>query len=433
MDISVKELKAGEVEMTVTLPSESVRDEVENRFREYQKKVALKGFRRGKVPMSYIRKNMEGQALNEAVNELINRHYPLAVGEKELVPIDQGNIEKVDHEPGGPLTFVARIEVEPTVELSQYTGLEVERLVREVDDNDMDKALKDLQEKYASWVPVEDGAAQGDQLTCDIQENDSMGLALDERLYKNIDVVLGKGAYGPVFDERMEGVKAGETRDLTITNPEDDPDPEVAGKTEYYTVTVNEVKRAELAEINDDFASEIPPGFDSLEALKEHMRGELSKSLDRNIEQTLNGRIIDQLIEKNPFEVPAKMIDQRLQEIVDQARQGTDNPIDEGVVRETYAQQVENQIRWTLIAKAILKKEEIKIGDSEIEAEIARIAEEQGQPVETIKLQLSRGDSMRRMAEGLVERNLFDFLRSNSTITDKPVEKTDAEESSSES
>ncbi len=422
MDISIKELQAGEVEMTVCIPSATVSEEIERKYRDVQKKVAMKGFRRGKVPMAMLRKTMEGQVLNDVVNELIQETYPKAVAEKELAPIQQGVIEKVDHTPGGDLSFTARIEVEPDVPLTQVTGLTVERLKRDVNDADIDRSMEELRTRYASWVPCEDGAADGDQLSCDIQENDSMGLPIDKRLYKNIQVELGKGQYGPDFDQKMTGVKPGEARDISITNPEDDPDPETAGKTEYYTVTVHEVKRAEKAELNDDFAQEIPPGFDTLDALKAHARVELGKSLERSIEQTVNNKLVELLIDANPFEVPRKMIDIQLDDLLERAKKGTTNPIDDDIVRATYEPQIERQIRWNLIAKAILKQQNIRIGDAEMDAEIQRIATEQGQTVETVRLQLKRGDSFRRVAESLVERSLFDYLRSNSTIVDKDAE-----------
>ncbi|MCA9784364.1 MAG: trigger factor, partial [Candidatus Cloacimonetes bacterium] len=328
--------------------------------------------------------------------------------------------------PGGDLSFTARIEVEPEIELSKVEGLTVERLRRDVTDADIDRSMEELRTRYASWVPCEDGAVEGDQLSCDIQENDSMGLPVDNRLYKNIQVELGKGQYGPDFDSKMLGIKSGESRDLSITNPEDDPDPETAGKTEYYTVTVHEVKRAEKAELNDEFAQEIPPGFDTLAALKEHARGELAKSLERSIEQGVNNRIVEQLIAENPFEVPQKMIDLQLEDLLDRAKKGTSNPIDDDIVRSTYAPQIENSIRWNMIAKAVLKKQGIRIGDAEIQAEIERIATEQGQTVETVQLQLKRGDAMRKMAESLVERALFDYLRSVSTIVDKEMDASEA-------
>ena len=125
MDVSIKELKAGEVEMTVSIPSATVNEQIELKYRDLQKKVAMKGFRRGKVPMGMLRKTMEGQVLNDVVNEMIQTAYPQAVAEKELSPIQQGVIEKVDHEPGGDLSFTARIEVEPEIELSKVEGLTV--------------------------------------------------------------------------------------------------------------------------------------------------------------------------------------------------------------------------------------------------------------------------------------------------------------------
>jgi trigger factor len=275
-------------------------------------------------------------------------------------------------------------------------------------------------------VPVEEGgAANGDQLTCDIQETTEDGGPLPDRRYRNIQVELGKGQYGPQFDEQMQGARSGEERSIAVTNPDDDPDPEVAGRTEFYRVLVHEVKRAELAELDDEFAKEVPPGFDSLAELRTKVAEDLTRQLERSLEQDLNNRLIEQILERNPVEVPGKMIEAQLDAIIEQARAGTDNPIDEGIVKRSYREQVTRNLRWTLIARSIVKQEQLALTDEELDAEIERYAAASGQSPKTARLQLKRANALDRMQGELLDRKLMQFLRARATV----LEDADAPES----
>ncbi len=424
MDITVKELSRTERELTVTLPAATVEERVESKLKTLGRKAHLKGFRKGKVPVGMLRKIYGDQARGEAINELLNESYPMALMEQKLTPIDQAVIDKVDHEPGGELCFVARVEVEPEVELTKYKGVPVVRRVRDVQDRDMERALESLQRQYATWIPLEAeaGALSGDQLVCNIQETDESGKALEGRLYRNIEVELGKGQYGPAFDEQMVGIKPGENRAISVTNDADDPDPELAGKTEHYQVTVHEVKRAELAELNDDFAKEVPPGFDTLDELKVRVREDLVKQLDRAIEQNLHQSLIEALLEANPVDVPEKMIDNQLDDLIHRAKEGTDNPIDEDIVRRSYRDQVTRNIQWSLVARAILKQEEIRVEESDMDAEIQRYAGMMGVDAQTARLQLRRGGGLDRLAGELLDKKLMGFLSEQAEISEEPWE-----------
>ena len=430
MDITVKELGRTERELTITLPAATVEERVESKLKTLGRKAHLKGFRKGKVPVGMLRKMFGDQARGEAINELLNETYPMALVEQKLTPIDQATIEKVDHEPGGELSFVARVEVEPEIELAQYKGISVTRRTREVQDSDLESALTNLQRQYATWVPLAEdaGALNGDQLVCNIQENDESGKPLEDRLYRNIEVELGKGQYGPAFDEQMVGCKPGEERSITVTNDADDPDPELAGKTEHYTVSVHEVKRAELAELNDDFAKEVPPGFETLEELKVRVREDLGAQLSRAIEQGLHQNIIETLLEANPVEIPEKMIESQLDDLIHRAKEGTDNPIDEDIVRRSYRDQVTRNIHWSLVARAILKQEEIRVEESDMEEEIQRYSGMMGVDPQTARLQLRRGGGLDRLASEMLDRKLMSFLSEHAEISEEPWE--DAAETS---
>lgn len=419
MQITIKELEAAKVEMTVVIPATEVEKSVQGKLKEYGRKAQFKGFRKGKAPLSLIQQAYGEQARGEALNELLNRSYPDALAQEDLRPIEQGNIEKMDHEPGGEMSYVATIEVEPRVEVKDYTGLEIRRAPRSVTPEDLDKALEQLRREYANWAPLEgEGAAEGDQLVCDIQETDAEGKDLPERLYKNIQVELGNKQYGPDFDEKMVGATVGETRSFEVKNPEDDPDPDIAGKSEYYRVVVHELKRPELAELDDEFAKEVPPGFDSLEELKSKVSEDLERQLANALQQQENNLLIERILENNPLEIPAKMIETQLDAIIEQAKAGTENPIDDEIVRKSYREQVTRNLHWSLLARSIIKKDELSLEDADLDTEIARFAAQMGQDPVTARLQLKRMGALDRLRDEALDKKLMGHLRGRNTIVE---------------
>jgi trigger factor len=420
VQITIKDLEPTKVEMTVTIPAVRVDERMDQKLRELGAKAHLKGFRPGKVPAGLLKGMLGERALGETLNALLNETYPKALAAERLQPLDQGSIEKMDHEPGGDFTFVAIVEVAPRVQAVDYKGVEVKRPRREVNDEDLTKALEQLQKQYANWIPLEEGgAADGDQLVCDIQETDEQGADIENRLYRNIRVELGRGQYGPDFDQKMQGVQGGESRSFDIANPVDDPDPTLAGKVEYYRVLVHELKRAQLAELDDDFAKEVPPGFDSLDELKTRVKQDLAIQLERSLEGAVNNRLIAAVMERNPVQVPDKMIDQQLENILEQAHKGTDNPIDDDIVRRSYHDEVERNLGWSLVSQSIIRTEQLEVTEQDLEAEIARYAASAGQEPKAARLQLKRANQLERLAIELQERKLLGFLREHAVVGDE--------------
>lgn len=420
MQIKIKDLEPTKVELTVTIPSANVEERLQRRLKELGARAQFKGFRPGKVPATLLKSMLGDQARSDTLNDLLKESYPQALADQRLHPLEQGSIESMEHEPGRDFTYVAVVEVAPRVTARGYTGLAVTRPRRRVGEDDVAKALEQLRHEYANWTPVEDdGALDGDQLLCDIQETTAEGLVVPNRLYKGIRVELGKRQYGSDFDLKMAGARAGETRDVTVVNAADDPDPEIAGKTEHYRVTVHELKRPQLAELDDDFAREVPPGFDTLEELRARVGQDMAAQLERAVEQQVDQRLIAAVMERNPVELPQKMVDQQLEAIIAQARKGTENPIDEEIVRRSYDAEVRRNLGWSLVSAAIIAGEGLAVTPAEVEADIARTAAAAGQDARALRLQMKRAGALERHQDELQARKLMAFLREHAAIGDE--------------
>jgi trigger factor len=193
----------------------------------------------------------------------------------------------------------------------------------------------------------------------------------------------------------------------------------VAGKTEWYRVLVHEIKRPQMQELNDDFAKDIPPGFETLDELKVQVEKDLQAQLDRSLEQAVGQRIIAAVMERNPVEVPEKMIAQQLDGIIDQARRGTENPIDDEIVRRSYHDEVSRNLAWSMVSQSIIKAEGLALTEEELDAEVARFAASIGQDVKKARLNLRRADQLDRLYGELQERKLIAFLRGHAAVVDE--------------
>ena len=407
MESTIERISATEVKLTVTVPKETIDEKVEEKLKEYRRKLTIPGFRRGKVPMSHLRSTLGDQASNEVRDALIGETYKAAVEENQLIPLEQGEISDIQGEPGEPLVYTANVIVEPDVEITNYKDFKVEFKPLEFTEESVETSLAKIQRDYSSWVPKEGEAVNDDRLILDLQETDSLGIDIPGAKYTGVQVVLGAATYGPAFDEQMLGVKAGEVRQVTVPADESDPD----SQTEYFKVTVNEIKEVQLLDLDDNFAKEVPPGFDTLEDLKTRIREDLAKHYESENHRLGNDVIIQKLIDLNPVDPPQQMVDQQLTSLVERTKANTSNPVDEDIIRKEYQSTMENSVRWYLLRKSLINVADLAVDDPDIDSEIDRRAKETEQDPVTLRIQLMSDKNRDELLSQLQEKKIFSFLR----------------------
>lgn len=415
MEVKIDRKENSRVEIEVTVPAADIQKKIDAKLLEYRKTIDIKGFRKGKAPLAQVR-NIAGKAVQqEVLDGLISESYLSAVTEHDLTPIDQGEIQKLEFEPGQDLVFVALIPVEPEVEIAQYKGIEIEEPVMELDEARIDETLERIRRDFSSWTPSDTAATEGCQLVVDLQENDSLGLPVKESRYANLQVVLGEGTYGADFDKQMTGIKAGETRNVTLNDPKEqsaDGQP----KTEYFTVEVKEVKQLDLLPLDDELAREVPPGFDTLEELKDKIRHDMSEMLEQDKTRQLNDRLIEKLTGLNAVEVPQQMIDLQLENLIERTRKGSQNPVDDNVIREEYAEQMKTSAHWYLLKKAIIRAEELTVTDEELEAELGRLATRRGTTPDALRPQLLSDEQRDEFRGQTLDNKVMTLLLENAVM-----------------
>jgi len=415
LEVKIDRKENSRIEIEVTIPAADIKKKVDDKLQEYRKKVDIKGFRKGKAPLAQVR-NVVGKAVEqEVLDTLVSESYVSAITENNLTPIDQGEIQKLEFEPGQDLVFVALIPVEPEIEISQYKGIEVEEPEAELDESRIDETLERIRRDFSSWTPVEEAAVEGNQLVVDLQENDSLGLPIKDSRYTNLQIVLGEKTYGEDFDNQMIGVKAEENRNVTISDPNEQNE-EGSPKTEYFTVEVKEVKQLDLLPLDDELAKEVPPGYETLDELKEKIRHDLGDMLEQDRARQLNDRLIEKVTELNAVEVPQQMIDLQLENLVERTRQGSENPVDENVIKEQYADQMKSSAHWYLLKKAIIRAEELSVSDEDLEMELGRLAEQRGTTTEVLRPQLMSDENRDEFRGQALDNKVMTLLRENAVM-----------------
>ena len=416
----------------------------------YQKtrgRYTVNGFRKGKAPKHVIELNYgKGVFFEDALNELYTEHYYgilekekenfTAVGQPEL------SVEDISDE-GAVLS--ALVPVKPDVTLGAYTGIKIEKAEYTVKDTDVEADLKRLQERNSRLVPVEGRAAEnGDTATIDFSGSVD-GKKFDGGTSENYPLVLGSGSFIPGFEEQVVGMKVGEEKDVCVKFPDDYQAEELKGKDAVFAVKLNKLERKELPEINDEFIKDAA-GAESVDAYKAEVRARMEKQAKEKGDEETENNIVRAVTANATVEIPAAMIENQIDAMVQSAeyRLGMQyggmkladylkymgsNLAD---FREGYRAQAEENVKSQLVIEKIVKTENIKATDAEIDAKLEEFAKASEKDAEQFK---KEADAAQReyFADRVVIDKLFDFLKANNELVaaeEQPAKKTAAKKSS---
>jgi trigger factor len=279
---TVERTPGSRVVLDIEVPPEEMAPEITQAFRRVAQQVRIPGFRPGKAPAPLVERAVgRPRILQEALNPLVSRAYREAVDQQGLSPVDQPEIEVKEFEDGQPLHFVATVAVKPEVRLGDYASVRVEPRPDPVGDEDVQKALEELRAARATWVPVEEPAADGHLVILRTTGQVADGPRIDQR---RVEGVLGEGHLRPEVEAAVRGLVPGSGRDLELRFPEDDPTPTLRGKTAQVHVELLECKRKELPPLDDGLAAEVSEA-QSLEELRAELGNRLRQAAEARSEQ----------------------------------------------------------------------------------------------------------------------------------------------------
>ena len=397
MSLQVEKLEKNMAKLTVEVPAEQFEKALTTAFNKNKSRFNIPGFRKGKAPQAMVEKMYGVEVLYEdAINEALDATYGDAVTESKLDVVSRPEIDVVQVEKGKELIYTATVAVKPEVTLGEYKGIEVEKASAEVSDEDIEAELKKVQEQNSRLITVEDRAVEdGDQTVVDF-EGFVDGTPFEGGKGEDYPLTIGSHSFIDTFEEQLIGKNIGEECEVNVTFPEEYHAKELAGKPAVFKVTVKEIKRKELPEINDEFAGEVSE-FETLEEYKNDVKAKLSLTKQKEAATENENHVVDKVVENATMDIPEPMIDSQVNNMVnDYARrmqsqglsleqylQFTGMTID--TLKEQMKPQAVKRIQTRLVLEAIVKAENITVSDEAVEKEIADMAESYKMEVAQIK------------------------------------------------
>jgi trigger factor len=428
-------------EFRVTLPATELEARLNSELENLKGRVKLNGFRPGKVPMGHLRRlygrsvmaDVVQSAVNEANRKIVeDNNLKLALEPKIELTKDESEVEKA-LEAKGDLDFTVAVEVLPSFELADLSDVQVTKQVTPVTDEELDAALKRMAEQNRSFSPKAEGeaAAEGDRLTVDFVgrvggEEFQGGTASD------IQVVIGAGSFIPGFEEQLVGQKPGESRTIQVKFPENYGSTELAGKDAEFDVTVKSIEAPGETKIDDELAKAF--GMESLDKLKEGVRGAISRDYEAQSRRKLKKELLDALDAKYGFELPKGLVDQEFAAVWSQVEADlknnnktfADENTTEEAAREEYRRIAERRVRLGLVLAEVGEKADIKVSDEEVDrALVERIRQYPGQERQVWEFYQKNPGARAELKAPIFEEKTVDHILTQVKVTEAETSKED--------
>jgi trigger factor len=404
----------GATSLAVTVPAANVAAAEERATRTYQQRARLPGFRKGKAPAAIVRKQFAEDIRQQALQELIQESWRAALAQEQLKPIADPHIHNLKWEGGGePVTFEFHVEVKPDLKLERIGNFKLKRTVPAVTEAQVDAHLNELRAQRAPWTPVEGEKPKPKDLVHVIIATRE-GEGKEPKDPQPYQLVLGEGRAIPDVEERIMALLPGEAVDTTVRFPDDFAEEAKRGQTRDIRITLQEVKRQQLATLDDAFAREVGD-FESLELLRQTVAEDLRKEAEREADARLRGELIEQLVAANQVTPPRPLVERALY-VYAQAY---------GVPEEKWPQFAEEfrpvaeaQVRRDLVLDHVVETHGLKATEAELDQRIEELAAKRNMPGGGAQLyaSLEKSKRLRDVERSITEEKAFAFLLSQSTV-----------------
>ena len=423
------------VALTIEITKAEFEAAKDKAFKKTGKNITVPGFRKGKAPRKMIEKLYgEGVFFEEAFNIIYPDAMEMAFEKSGIKPVGRADVDLGDPAEEGGLTIIAKVPVEPEVELGEYKGIEVEKETVKVLQADVKAELNRMAQRNARTETVERKAKKNDTVDIDF-EGFVDGVPFEGGKAEHHELTLGSGAFIPGFEDQLIGCKAGDEKDVVVTFPEEYHAKELAGKEATFKCKVHKVEETILPEIDDEFAKDVSDTCETLDDLKKEITERLKAERQEAADNAFEEKVLDAVIDGMKADIPAAMIDAQVDTIVQDfgyrlQMQGMGleqylkmTGTEMGAFRAMFKDQAERQVKTRLALQKVVELEGITVSDKELEEEYAKMAEQYKMEVEKVKAIVSK-----EALEGdLKISNALEFIKKNAKVK-KAAKKKAAEE-----
>ena len=425
MGYKVEKLEGSMAKLIIDVSAEEFDAACEKAYQKNKKRISVPGFRAGKVPKAMIEK-MYGKEVfyEDAANIIIPDAYEKTYDEavKELDIVSAPKIEVVEMEAGKPFVFSAEVALKPEIKLGKYKGVEIDKIDVEVSEDEVNEAIEKERQNAARIVSVEREVKSGDTVTIDF-EGFVDGVAFEGGKGENYNLEIGSHSFIDTFEDQIIGKNIDDEFDVNVTFPENYQAANLAGKPAVFKVKIHEIKEKQLADLDDDFASDVS-SYDTFAEYKESVKKNLSDKKADDAKKAKEDAAVNAIIEDSEIEIPEMMLATQQREMLDEFAQRLryqGMSIDQyfkytgmnaEIMMEQIKPQAEQKIKTQLVLEAVAKAENIEVTDDDVEAEIKKIADNYKMEVEKVKETLGAGNED-AIKKDIAMQKAIDFITEN--------------------
>jgi len=402
--------------LDLEIPAEEVIKQTEKVAKELARIARVPGFRPGKAPLALIKKRFAEDIKGEVLQTLVPERVEKAVAEEKLTPVSQPQVDKLEFAEGQPVKFSASFEVLPEFALGDYKNLEIEMPEMTITDEDVTEALTEMQQRAATFAPVEGRTVQND----DFVQVKLLGTPEGGGEPLQAESVLchvGAEETMEPFNENLRGASVGDHKNFDVVYPADYPDAKLAGKTFHYAVDVLGIKTKKLPDLNDEFAKDVSDAA-SLNELKKKVRESLEHERNHRQRDLQREKILAEIVKLHDFPVPESLVehqmDVRLERVVRSlAQQGVDPRavnVDWVTLRRRQEERAKDDVKAELVIDRIASQEKIEVSDEDLRKELDHMAGHSGESAEALEARLTKQGALDRMKAKLRSDKTIDWL-----------------------
>lgn len=416
MNVTVERVE-NEATLKITAPAAEVNAGYKKAVQKIADQANIPGFRKGKAPRAIIEMHYGKEAVKQEAFEIVaNKAYSEALDQEKLIPVSDPKVEESTFEEGKDMELTIKVTLKPEPELGEYKGLHVEKKEVEVTDEQVDAQIKDMMGRDAKMVVAEEGAVieKGDFAIIDFAGTVD-GEPFSGGEGKGYPLEVGSNSFIPGFEDQLVGLSKGDSTDVEVTFPEDYFVKDLAGKEAIFKVNIQDLKRKELPELNDEYVAS-KTDFKTVEELRANYKERMQKAAEANAKAEYEHELIDLAVANAKFSVPEIMIEDKISQMVEEMKMSLESRkmsldmymqytgLDMAKIRENQRPVAEENVKTDLVLDAIAKAEDIQVDMADVDAEIAAISAQHGASPEEVKKIIKGNGTMGLLLANILRR-----------------------------
>jgi trigger factor len=424
LQVNVQELEPCKVALSIQIPPEQVAKTVDTVFARFVKQASVPGFRKGKAPRNLAARYIDNDMVRQmAMEQLLNEAYRQALDEKGLDPFADPEVEVGEYTEGEALSFTATVPLRPLVEVGDYKGIELKRVLVPITDTDVERELERLVQSSAHYHDTEEPAQEGDRVLANVRITVD-GEVVEDGSATNAWLIVGNNF--AEFDAQLTGIGPGETREFAFTYPENFSVAERAGKEAQASVEAQRLQRRHVPDLNDEFAVSL--GVPSVEELRARIREDFQKQAERQADDYLEAELIEKVVERSTVHFPQSMVDEEVAEsmrrlitnlegrklTLDEYLGGTKKDL--ATLEGEFAEEGRRRVGNTLVLNAVGAEQKFTVTEEDVEHELQQRAQRIGADPDVMRRIMEKQEELSSLRNSIFIQKILDYLKSVSII-----------------